>query len=720
MVNYQLYRTNILLGGQMKYDLIIKDSMVDDIRITPVSNRAPYKNRFLDTNILNYTNQSNIKEFYKITNGNFYNTYVDPLLASEYPLIDPSVKTYDDSTWMGGSRMEYKLYEKQFQFFVPLWIETKPDKLSFKVKIDIVNGPTLTDKEIVVIGEGSKVSNYFKDYFEFIEQDDRLIKIDFDKNECVLHGLNVETGLLETKKEFTLVPTLKYRERPLLEFDSMIINSLVNNKLIAKQLINFNLCFNVEDLVDPGIFKVINLPDTYSFKISVKTILDGKELEIVDFFNNYEKIEKKLIPTINEDELLKGEVVYKKTTTFETNVLDYLKDYDCVDLININKSDQKIIHWSLNDSNDYIFNLYDGYDGITFSEQEIHHKYGTSFAPPSILYSQNEDSWAWAPYINIPPSALSRIKFNALKKCTIPFARFSQDTCFGLDLTKLDTKYHYMIVIYSRIVEDYELRGIFGDCQIFYNNNDKKYVVVEDNVTKYKYIFIVSNSISNIIYNSVLNDLKIFSDQYNGASDPKVKEDLEDLKNFYNYLNSLIVPKTIVIEKSIYGKLAPSPNRNSKEKKYYKVDTDFLQYLIRYDGNIKPTFITPNSNYFNYLYEKKCLVSGEDKDGNKIYNTDDGFLKFLDPEFEPRFKSIGYYPYKNEKKLNYDSPMFNKDNNEELKWFNNSILINKPTRIVVDDVDSLNVDDLYELISYTKIPQSDSDKKSYKVVLGLK
>ena len=72
----------------------------------------------------------------------------------------------------------------------------------------------------------------------------------------------------------------------------------------------------------------------------------------------------------------------------------------------------------------------------------------------------------------------------------------------------------------------------------------------------------------------------------------------------------------------------------------------------------------------------------------------------------------------NEKKMDYDSSIVDRGN-EELKWFNNSILINKPTRIVVDDVNSLN-DDLYELISYTKIPQNDSDKKSYKVVLGLK
>ena len=116
-MNYQLYRTNILLGGQMKYDLIVDgDSTINDVHITPISDRAPYGDRYMDTNILNYENQGNIRDFYKKTQGNFYNTFVDPLLESEYPLPeqDKGYKLYDDSTWMGCSRMEYKLYNKQF------------------------------------------------------------------------------------------------------------------------------------------------------------------------------------------------------------------------------------------------------------------------------------------------------------------------------------------------------------------------------------------------------------------------------------------------------------------------------------------------------------------------------------------------------------------------------------------------------------------------------
>ena len=67
MNNYQLYRTNILLGGQMKYDLVADlvdgDVIINDIHITPISDNLPY-NKLSDENLLNYDNQENIKNFY--------------------------------------------------------------------------------------------------------------------------------------------------------------------------------------------------------------------------------------------------------------------------------------------------------------------------------------------------------------------------------------------------------------------------------------------------------------------------------------------------------------------------------------------------------------------------------------------------------------------------------------------------------------------------------
>ena len=46
MDNFQLYRTNLLLGGQMKWDLVVGNTnselFVSDFHLTPISNNIPF------------------------------------------------------------------------------------------------------------------------------------------------------------------------------------------------------------------------------------------------------------------------------------------------------------------------------------------------------------------------------------------------------------------------------------------------------------------------------------------------------------------------------------------------------------------------------------------------------------------------------------------------------------------------------------------------------
>ena len=64
MENYQLYRTNVLLGGQMQYDLILNHEDITDFHISPISDKVAYNHHIVD-NLLNNSHQENIKEFYK-------------------------------------------------------------------------------------------------------------------------------------------------------------------------------------------------------------------------------------------------------------------------------------------------------------------------------------------------------------------------------------------------------------------------------------------------------------------------------------------------------------------------------------------------------------------------------------------------------------------------------------------------------------------------------
>jgi hypothetical protein len=75
MNNYQLYHTNILLGGQMKWDLILdlsnNDLVVSDFHLTPISNNVPY-NKYSKDQLLNYKHEENVSRFYKKISGHFY------------------------------------------------------------------------------------------------------------------------------------------------------------------------------------------------------------------------------------------------------------------------------------------------------------------------------------------------------------------------------------------------------------------------------------------------------------------------------------------------------------------------------------------------------------------------------------------------------------------------------------------------------------------------
>lgn len=697
-MNCQLYRTNILLGGQMKYDLVVDGGTITDVHITPISDRAPYRDRYTDTNILNYENQSNIKDFYNKTRGYFYNTFADPLLESEYALPkDEHPKDeypkYDKSTWMGCSRMEYKLYNKQFQFFAPIWLEDFEKNLKFHITIKAIvdKKPTITivDRDIEF---DEKTKNYFTNYFNYIKLDDRLIKIDLDKNECVLHGINASTGLIETKKEFTLTPTLKHRERPLLEFDSMIVNSLVNNTLIAKQLMNFNICFNIDDFISPEQARVIFLPDEYEFTASMKVIVDEEELELKDFYTNYEYIPRATLPFLDGDALMRGIVEYKKNSDEKYNVLDYLKDYKCVDLVNKNKVDQKIFHWSLCDNSSYIFNLYNGFGGVLYTGATIQHRHGTSFAP-SEEYVYGENSTCWCPYLSIDIHTLSRYKLDTLKKACVKCESIMFDTKFGKIIDDKKT-YHCMTISYNNDIDLVTVKALFGDDVKFIGYGSLRYIITYENNDVY--IFIIGKNSSDLTYNEVLKDLKSYSSvlpnisgSLTGTWRPNISipikktpiidvidkwdssnvkpifnninsEDGETLKKFYNYLKSIIIPKSVVIERSICGKRAQSPNLNSNEIKYYKVDSNFLQYLFRYDGKIKPTFVGVDDNYKNYLYTKK------------IIKDNDVYLEYTDSKFQPRFPSIEFYSFEEPSEIDYN-------NIHDDKWFNNGILKNYRT-----------------------------------------
>lgn len=721
--SHQLYRTNIFLGGQMKYDLIVnKNGTIDTIHITPVvDNTTPY-NRYTEEDLLNYTNQENIKKFYNKTQGSFYNTFVDTTISGEYPMIpnpsraDGATKNYDDSTFMGCSRMKYSLYNKQFQLFLPVWLETKFDEIKFNININTPQGIGLVSKEIRF---SDRVKKYFDDYFNFIDLDDKILKVDFD-GDCTVHGLNVTTGNMVTCKDFNLVENLTSRERPLIEFNSMIINTLKNRNIIAKQLFNFNLCFNIDDITGND----LEIPPFESFNINGNVLIDSKKLKIKDFFTNFDEIRRASITIIDSVKLQKGNVEYRSRVN-ETNVLDYKKDNTNIDIININKIDQKYIHWSLCDNNEYIFNLYDGWGGVYITSNEnryFSHTYKTSPNNSIGGFVQDINTVYWCNYASMLSQDIEKTSTESiLKACNglddnnylnfVKYKHIPKDPCKG-DSYKDTYKVTYKSLLINIMGPDYF--DIFDDkFKDFSNDRSKDYqyfnIDVDDRKKIKLYLFkdnpkndLAIPTTYYFIFVSVAD--KYLSNKYimDGLKEklPKTPDStysmFENIINEYvNIYSSAIPPKLVTFNKSISPVRCNGPEQTTTETTYFKVDNNYKQYVFRYDGYIKPTFIDVNSEEYNFIYYKDVYdvdeIPGEGDPEYERYNV---YKKYMSnentntlnyiPKYPPKYPSIQYYPLTS-KKLEYS--MSNEDIKHlvsklcDKKWFESSILVVLPTEI---------------------------------------
>ena len=84
MENFQLYRTNLSLSGQLKWVLVIENAnnhlYINKFNLTPISDNIAYTYKTDDT-ILNHTHFDNLKSYYKKLEGHFYAEGLDSHLV---------------------------------------------------------------------------------------------------------------------------------------------------------------------------------------------------------------------------------------------------------------------------------------------------------------------------------------------------------------------------------------------------------------------------------------------------------------------------------------------------------------------------------------------------------------------------------------------------------------------------------------------------------------
>ena len=640
MNNYQLLNTNILLGGQQEWNICVRglgDQLyIQDFFLSPISKWISYSRP--DKSLLNYTHNDNIKDLYNTIKGDFFELKLDPKLLTKMPIItsDPErVDTYCDMYDMGISRTSAARRGKTLQVFCPLWLEDfgENNVITLRIKMSTKqlskNGKYEDD---VVIEKDLKldVSNissqqfhddfimYFKNYIkDIVDKDgligDKLINIDFNNNYMAIEGINTLTGKKINKNISYMISNLLSRFIPMMDTDSMLITCFKNNNIICKQLFNFNILFNLEDIISPSILNQLIGSELH---FEVKCLIDGEELPIKSFSCDY-----------SEDFKIKNIVNQGGT-------LDFFRDYDSIQLIDKNKISPQIVHWASTIDNDYIFNLY-----------------------PNATYNTN----LWSNDVDIDKTCLYWC---------------NNDLMYNVDASKYDIndllyfiRYYTPLRNYSRfkkgktfinnvlydVNDDIEERYIYINIVDF---GDKGCVVSDDNIKQViensLYVYKRSDKYYNLIVDSKQYNLLAFSNLHSiiNSIDEAIGDENFKLKYF---LDNVQESKIIVMQDSITPVCVDTPNgyeNKVKEVDYEKTRIP-LNYIFRTDGHIKPAFMDLSER--KYYMIKKISVDEYNEKWDKLVKT----------KFPALYKSIGYF---------FIEEIVKNDYNLETRWFNDSVI----------------------------------------------
>lgn len=677
MNNFQLYRSNVFLGGQLKWDIIIDSSAtklhVADFHLSPISDNIPFIYISDDTLIYN-THQDNIKAYYAANKGNFYKEGLYSDFTHNWPLInhDNSHPTiYSNIYDMGCRRSKrFSIYNKQFEFFCPVWLEHLDDDITFKINIHTSNSSTvLASNTLKLSPNGNKFHDrfvhYFKDYINFInlkDGDDKLLYINFKDKVANVHGLNVSTGLVQTKPVNSLIDNLSSRERPLMEADNILIQSFPDNSFICKQLFNFNLCFNINDILSGGI---INMMLGENIIVSVDVFVGDKQIDKKDFYTNYDHINKKVWSDDNIDS--------------SYNVLDYLHDNECVDLINKNKFGQSICHWALNENSEYIFNVYEGFSGLCIDKDDnnniiIHeneHQYNDALNTFIKKADNSQNTTGWSKILKIRTwNSFYKYISNTAKNKTDGTYIYDNNFISNIKYARLpnvdglaffDQKGMYLLKL---LVPNKLLSTITNSIQCIDLYDNSLYFMHKDDLL----IFISNDEdcFSFGLFYDILHNFISSGDIYNNNYDNITVTYLQQL---YNMMSSKVDPSIIVFDSSIKYNNTPSPSINTTEVEYFK-DDDSFNYVIRYDGMIKPAFVDKNDilYYKDYVYTRlktsPYALYGKDGQEPLFPSIDFCAIKKLDDWSYTKLPKV--------KVTEYDDLVDVYDHTHEYSWFNNS------------------------------------------------
>jgi hypothetical protein len=785
---YQLAKTSPLITGQVKMNMIMNGNKVVDIQYVPLSNYISFAyNNPVD--VLNYTHSENVKSLYNKIPGQFFKDVQNPKLSVKQLHRYDTLRdeTRDFTYEMGMKRMEYQRYNKQFEFFCPFWCDdtTDFDKLKFVINFKNVL-PNAPDKERIIFSKviefDDKVKQYLKNIYPSLGlqgKNSEILYINFNEMQSHIKGLNVSNGNIQTVDTSYIVNNLLMRERPVLETDNMLVSLFGSNKIISTQFFNFSFVFNVED------FLPINFIKSFvSERINIYVDMYLEDTVVTSSNNEYGEIifEEKTVPTkIDVKDLYTNYEFIPKYDIYEGkyynegekyNVLNYLGDNTCVELINKNKLTQSTFHWGLQNNDTSIFNLYNGFSPLYKGEEKCT---AISNDAPDIftdIFDISKNPYGVFKYTNMY-SDETQVK-DIIKVIQDPKSYYT------IDLSKETTTDKEYSFFGNVLLNNLELKNInigtktnTANCAILRLNETFNKTKMDSIIRNLSFNTIDVGDSTLICYKEDLNDaLKglvfifviytkndfvsnktsfswIYNFYFNAEDYKDYPEEtckaFEHLGKISEILRCAKFPNQICFDKSFMTKHTNSPSIFSKENEMIKIDK--FSEIYRYDSNILPMFVDLNGSvftnnvYYCKQYNRDILNTIKTINDNPKIKDIDGiktYSKYALTKFAPLYKSIGYYVLNSDKidyTKYYRDVMFNvhKDDPEELfyrdgcncyckevTWYKNNALLYLPenfnysleklTEDPISDDDIINI--IYDkIINESEVIYKNTDKQ---------
>ena len=171
-----------------------------------------------------------------------------------------------------------------------------------------------------------------------------------------------------------------------------------------------------------------------------------------------------------------------------------------------------------------------------------------------------------------------------------------------------------------------------------FSDNKSVYAIKKDNL-----LIILSDDINNLTFAQFTEDIKKsydtdFIDMNNSAVNAELKDKLiSEYKPYFTELYKMLIskinPSLIIFNNSLKYITAKGPTKKTSEIEYFKDDNTY-NYVFRYDGKIKPHFVTTPCT----LYYKDYI--SDSYNNSKLKSSI--YTKFISSELEPLYPSINY------------------------------------------------------------------------------